>query len=116
MEQKAIRYLKNLIPPVAMLMLLASIACTSLPTLAPTPEPVPEPSTRPAPSELVPRITIEELLQKMESKSDILIIDNRHKGEYDMDHIKGALSATLSTIVEGGWIPSSDKEAILYCS
>ncbi len=52
----------------------------------------------------------------MESKSDILIIDNRHKGEYDMDHIKGALSAPLSTIVEGGWIPSSDKEAILYCS
>ncbi len=116
MGQKAIYYLKKLVPPVAMLMLLALIACTSSPTPAPTPEPVPEPSARPAPSELVPRITIEELLQKMESKSDILIVDNRHKEEYDVDHIKGALSAPLSTIVEGEWIPPSDKEIILYCS
>lgn len=52
----------------------------------------------------------------MESKSDILIVDNRHKEEYDVDHIKGALSAPLSTIVEGEWIPPSDKEIILYCS
>jgi hypothetical protein len=122
MKRKIIHYFKELIFPVAMLMLLALVACTSSPTStldttpAPAPEPVQEPAARPAPSELVPRITIEELLQKMESKANILVVDTRHKEQYDVDHIKRAVSAPLSTIVEGGWMPPSDKEIILYCS
>ncbi|UCH51089.1 MAG: hypothetical protein JSV54_08880 [Chloroflexota bacterium] len=122
MRQKVIYYLKELILPIAMLMLLVLVACTSSPTSTldatpkPTTEPVQEPTARPAPSELVPRITIEELLQKMESESNILVVDTRHKEQYDVDRIKGAVSAPLSTIVDGGWTPPSDKEIILYCS
>jgi hypothetical protein len=122
MKLKIVHYFKELIFPVAMLMLLALVACTSSPTSTldttptPAPEPVQEPAARQAPSELVPRITIEELLQKMESKANILVVDTRHKEQYDVDHIKGAVSAPLSTIVEGGWMPPSDKEIILYCS
>jgi len=113
MRQKIIHPFKGSILPVAMLTLFALVACTSSP--ATTPEPVQEPAARPAPSELVPRITIEELLQKMERGDNILVVDTRYKEQYDVDHIKGAVSAPLSTIIEGGWMPLSDKEVILYC-
>ena len=113
MGQKAVHHIKGLILLVATLMLLALAACISSTT--PVNEQVEEPTAKPAPSELVPRITIEELLQKMESEADILIVDNRYKEQYDVDHIKGAVSAPLSTIIEGGWLPPSDKEVILYC-
>jgi hypothetical protein len=115
MRLKIIHSLKELIIPVAVLMLLASFACTSSPMSTPDPTATPEPAAKPAPSELVPRITIEELLQKMESDADILVVDTRYKEQYDVDHIKGSVSAPLSTIIEGGWIPPSDKEVILYC-
>jgi hypothetical protein len=117
LRQKIIHSFKELILPAATFMLLALVACTSSPTstLAPTPEPVPEPTAKPTPSQLVPRITIDELLQKMQSKANILIVDTRYKEQYDVDHIKGAVSAPLSTIIEGGWMPPSDKEIILYC-
>ncbi len=73
-----------------------------------------ETTARPSPSDMVPRITIDELRQKIESKADILIVDNRHLEEYDVDHIKGAILAPLDTIVTGGWLPPPDKELILY--
>ena len=113
MGQKAIHHIKGLTLLVATLMLLALAACTSSTT--PATEQVEEPAAKPTPSDLVPRITIEELLQKMESEADILVVDTRHEEQYDVDHIKGAVSAPLSTIIEGGWMPPSDKEVILYC-
>jgi len=122
MRRKLKQSLKELILSVTMLVLLGLGACTASPTSTldttpkPTPGPVQEPAARPAPSELVPRITIEELLQKIDNKANILVVDTRHKEQYDVDHIKGAVSAPLSTIIEGGWMPPSDKEIILYCS
>jgi len=71
---------------------------------------------RPSLSEMVPRITIEELKKKMENGEDILIVDDRHKEEYDVDHIKGAVSAPLSVVVAGEWTAPLDKELIFYCS
>ena len=73
-----------------------------------------ETTARPSPSDTVPRITIDELRQKMESKANIVIVDNRHVEEYDVDHIKGAILAPLDTIVAGGWLPPPDQELILY--
>jgi hypothetical protein len=69
------------------------VACTSSPIT--TPEPVQEPTAKLAPSELVPRITIEELLQKMEKGNNILVVDTRYKEQYDVDHIKWAWSEPL---------------------
>ena len=51
----------------------------------------------------------------MESDADILVVDTRYKEQYEVDHIKGSISAPLSTIIDGGWSPPSDKEVILYC-
>ncbi len=91
-------------------------ACPTEPLAQPPPEPPVVPPTRPSPSETVPRITTAELQQKLESKADILIVDNRHKEEYDVDHIKGAVSVPLSVIVAGEWTLPLDKELIFYCS
>lgn len=116
---------------IAVAMLIASVACTSVPAPIPMPEtirqPMPEITPQPtpettsetaanlAPSEQVPRITIEELLQKLESGADILVVDTRTREEYVVDHIRGAVSAPLSAIVGGQWVPPTDKEIILYC-
>lgn len=89
-------------------------ACPTEPLVQPPPEPPVVPPTRPSPSEMVPRITIAELQQKLESKADILIVDNRHKEEYDVDHIKGAVSSPLSVIIAGEWTHPLDKELIFY--
>ena len=111
----------------AVAMLFISTACAA-PASISTPEvdcvpacPVdiqPEPpvvtSDRIAPSERIPRISIDELRQMMESKANILIVDNRHKEEYDVDHIKGAVLAPLSAILAGEWKPPLDKELIFY--
>ena len=115
----------------ATVMLIVLVACTLMPapaatpetTVEPTPEiiagppaetPVPAPASSLTPSELVPRITVEELTGKMESNTNILIVDARPKVEYDAGHIKGAVSAPLSTILEEQWAPPTDKEIIFY--
>jgi len=51
----------------------------------------------------------------MADNSNIIIVDTRHAEEYEVDHIKGAVSVPLDTIVSGGWAPPADKEIILYC-
>lgn len=79
-------------------------------------EPVAEAASegKPSPSEMMPRITIQELRQKVESGANILIVDNRHTEEYDVDHIKGAVSAPLAAIIAGEWTPPPDKELVFY--
>jgi hypothetical protein len=72
-------------------------------------------AARPIPEDSMPRISIEALKQKMDSGANILIVDTRHKEEYDIDHIKGAVSAPLDDIIAGKWQPPQDKELILYC-
>jgi hypothetical protein len=102
---------------------LAFTACTSAtaPDNQPAPDAVPPvdapPSNGPSASllERIPRITIDELLQKMADNSNILIVDTRHADQYEVDHIKGAISVPLDTILAGEWTPPLDKELILYC-
>jgi len=68
----------------------------------------------------VPRITIDELLQKINSHADILIVDSRIDVEklFDSDHIIGAIPVPLSAIMESTWLPPADQnqEIIFYCS
>jgi hypothetical protein len=122
---KEFNILGRLLALIAVAMLMALVACTSTPAPIPAPEtiasplapegtPMAEPASKPAPSEQVPRISIEELLQKMESNASIVIADARPTAEYDAGHIKGAVSAPLSVILEGQWLPPAGKEVILY--
>ena len=73
------------------------------------------PAARPTPEESMPRISIGDLKQKMDSGADILIVDTRHKEEYDVDHIRGAVLAPMDDIIAGKWQPPAGKELILYC-
>ena len=92
---------------------LAFTACKP----ATVPEVEAPPSAGPSASllERIPRITIYELLQKMAYNGNILIVDTRHADQYEVDHIKGAISVPLDTIIAGAWTPPLDKEIILYC-
>ncbi len=112
---------------VSTLIVLALFSCApkapdSTPSLpidsTPTPATTPDSTSRTPPSERVPRITIEELLQKIESNANILIVDTRVDVEtqFDAGHIKGAVPVPLSKITAGQWIPPADKEIIFYCS
>ena len=108
--------------------LITIAGCTSAPPAAkpaPTPTPAsestpestaPEPESSPTPSEDVPRISLEELLQKMESETDFILVDTRTAGEYEIDYIKGAVSVPLAVITAGEWVPPPGKEVILYCA
>jgi hypothetical protein len=97
---------------VAVMIPLAFAACVP----ATAPEVDSPSSTGPSSSilERIPRITIDELLQKMADNSNILIVDTRHADQYEVDHIKGAISVPLDTIIAGAWTPPG-KEIILYC-
>jgi len=73
-----------------------------------------------APSDRIPRITIDELLWKMSNGADIMIIDSRTDvgQQFESGHIKGAIPVPLVEITEGRWIPPADlnKEIVFYCS
>lgn len=87
------------------------LALISLAACAPTP-----PADLPTSPDEVPRISIEELLQKMENGTAILIVDTRSESEYRSGHIKGAVSIPLATIVLEEWQPPRNKEIVLYCT
>jgi hypothetical protein len=107
----------------------ASLIILALPGCAPKAppsavEPAPTPATPDStpipPSERVPRITIDELLQKINSHTDILIVDSRIDVEklFDSGHIIGAIPVPLSKITDGQWLAPADlnREIIFYCT
>ncbi len=105
----------------SLLVLLTLSACTvgTDNSTHTTSEP-PSSDTAQMPSERVPRITVDELLQKINSGSDIIIVDTRLDVEqqYKEGHITGAIAVPLSNITEGQWTAPADlgKEVIFYCS
>jgi len=107
----------------ASLIFLALVSCapktpSSAVDSTPTPAATPDSTPLIPPSERVPRITVDELLQKIDSHADILIVDSRIDVEklFADGHIKGAIPVPLSQIMEGQWLPPADQEIIFYCS
>ena len=78
------------------------------------------PETQPSPSERVPRITVEDLMLKIEQNEDVMIVDTRRDVEtaFQEGHIKGAVPVPFERIVSGEWVLPDDKdrEIVLYCS
>ncbi|MEE8414024.1 MAG: rhodanese-like domain-containing protein [Dehalococcoidales bacterium] len=87
------------------------LALISLAACGPTPPP-----NLPTSPDEVPRISIEELLKKMDNGTNILIVDTRSESEYLAGHIKGAVSVTYTTIAQEEWQPPGDREIVLYCA
>jgi len=106
---------------------LVSCSCTSMapvstPSISENLTPVtlitPDSTSTPSPSESIPRVTVEELLQKIESNADIMIIDTRAdvEKEFASGHIKGAIPVPLTEIIAAQWTPPAESEIILYCA
>ena len=76
-----------------------------------------EPETKvniPRTGEEVPRITVEELHQEMESNANILVVDTRSQASYARGHIRGAVLVPGEKIRAGEWEPTEGKKLILY--
>jgi len=78
-----------------------------------------EPSTSPGVTEsepVVPRVSLEQLKEKLDAGADIVIVDVRNKEAFDEGHIPGAVSIPWEEI-EGRYTElPQDKEIITYCA
>ena len=76
-----------------------------------------ETSSQPSQSAIeIPRITIDELLQLIESDANIIIVDLRGETSYRKSHIKGAINVLSSEISAGEFEPPDGYTIILYWS
>ncbi len=78
-----------------------------------------EPSSEnqvPSTSSEVPRISVEELKERLDNGEAIVVVDSRSENEYDTKHIPGAISVP-SVLAESPLdeLPL-DHEIVLYCT
>lgn len=64
----------------------------------------------------VPRIGLEELKEKLDAGTDLVVVDVRSKEEFDQGHIAGAVSIPYSEIEARYHELPPDKEIITYCA
>jgi len=64
----------------------------------------------------VPRISLEELKEKLDAGADLVVVDVRSKEEFDQGHIPGAVSIPYSEIEARYRELPRDKEIITYCA
>jgi hypothetical protein len=90
---------------------------TTTATLMPTtPPPATEEEPIPSTVSQVPRITPQELKEKLDANEDVIVVDTRSRKEYDSVHIPGALSIPLSEIEERHGELPQEGEIVLYCT
>ncbi len=64
----------------------------------------------------VPRLSPDEVKEKLDSGADVVIVDVRSREAYDEGHIKGAISIPLSEVESRYNELPEDKEIIIYCA
>lgn len=64
----------------------------------------------------VPRISVEELKERIDNGEAIVIGDTRGQGSYDVRHIDGAISIPRSQVDAHVADLSLDQEIVLYCA
>jgi Rhodanese-like domain len=55
---------------------------------------------RPDPLELIPLVTSDNILEKIQEDAKVIFVDARETAEYSEDHIPGALNLTLRQVTE----------------
>jgi hypothetical protein len=109
-------YLFRALPALAMLAVMVSSACSSPTPTQPTSE-IPQgnmdqtftvapPYMNPDNWAAVPRFSVQELKQKMDSKAKFLLVDVRYQDEFAEKHLPGAVLAQLQDVVDGKWLPT----------
>jgi len=64
----------------------------------------------------VPRISLEELKQRLDAGADLVVVDVRSKEEFDQGHIPGAVSIPYAEIEARYRELPGDKEIVTYCA
>ena len=66
----------------------------------------------------VPRITVEELKERLDKGEEIVVGDTRPASVYDIKHIPGAISVPASAIYNESPLDELplDQEIVLYCT
>ena len=110
------------------LILLASllISCGTssvsvVPTATPeppaaTPTPTPTEGQEPTTSSEVPRISPEELKERLDNGEAILVVDSRSLVEFETGHIAGAISVPSYEVESRLDEFPRDQEIVLYCT
>lgn len=79
----------------------------------PTPTPLPTPTRG---TVEVPRLSPEEVKERLDSGADVVIVDVRSREDFDEAHIEGAISIPLSEVESRYNELPEDKEIIIYCA
>ena len=106
-------------PPAATATPIPPTATAALPTatlMPTTPSPATEGESIPTTVSQVPRITPQELKEKLDANEDVIVVDARSRKEYDSLRIPGALSIPLSEIEERHGELPQEVEIVLYCT
>lgn len=64
----------------------------------------------------VPRIKPEELKKLIETKAEVVVVDNQPKSAYDIEHIPGAVNFPWAQEIRGPVYLPKDKMLVLYCA
>jgi hypothetical protein len=64
----------------------------------------------------VPRISLEELKDRLDAGADLVIVDVRSKEEFEQGHIPGAVSIPWEEMAARYSELPGDKEIITYCA
>ena len=91
--------------PTMILILVLAYSAVPIGILSPT-----------ASAQEIQRIKPEELKKLIDSKVDIVVVDNQPKAAYDIEHIPGAINFPWATQIKGPVNLPRDKVLILYCA
>ena len=64
----------------------------------------------------IDRIKPEDLKKLIDSKADIVVVDNQPKAAYEIEHIPGAINFPWAMQIKGPVNLPRDKVLILYCA
>ncbi|GAA0125800.1 rhodanese-like domain-containing protein [Clostridium sp. ATCC 25772] len=61
-------------------------------------------------------IDVKQLMEKIISKENIVVLDVRSRVQYNEDHIKGAINIPMSNLAIEADNLDIDKEIVVYCN
>jgi rhodanese-related sulfurtransferase len=105
MTQSAEVVMKKLFSLTFTSMLISAYLAVTIGILSPT-----------ASAQEIDRIKPEELKKLIDSKADIVVVDNQPKAAYEIEHIPGAINFPWATQIKGPVNLPRDKVLILYCA
>lgn len=93
----------------------ATAAHTSTPESS-TATPLPAESQGPTTASEVPRISAEELKERIDNGEEIVVADTRGKASYDTKHIAGAIADSAVSADSPLYDLPLDQEIVFYCT